>query len=455
MLLVYIGTGVLGAILTDYRRTEEDLWDEDVVADEDRLAKVLPVPDRGAAEPAEARPERVGLGGEGPEGGAARAASGSASQPAARDVAGVAAFIAGRAPPEGPARGNLAGASWALSGLDAGDEEVTVEARPRTRSLPPAIPPDARPPASAESLPSMMLGPSMSTRSDVTERITTIPKTHPLANSLAPGGSTVTVPPRSSRSAQRRQVTLGAVAFLTVAAGAALFLQSRGEHHAAGAWGLEAARDEHDLHAQREERELERAEALLEQKVLVEPMEETVVVIDDPPAPVLLEPPPEAAGQPKGSSSEAFSLLSGGHQVEPEHTPEKRPRPSAGPQHAPEARPVRGESQGTGLHVVVGDVQLRTGEKGAPVAAETAPNREQIIASMNELASQLSACVGDEHGIADVTLTVRGSGVVSHALVEGSFAGSEKGSCIAQALRGARLPPFAAPVLRLAYPLQL
>ena len=50
--------------MTDYRRTEEDLWDEDVVADEDRLMKVLPVPDRDGREPAAVRPEGDAVPGE-------------------------------------------------------------------------------------------------------------------------------------------------------------------------------------------------------------------------------------------------------------------------------------------------------------------------------------------------------------------------------------------------------
>jgi hypothetical protein len=71
------------------------------------------------------------------------------------------------------------------------------------------------------------------------------------------------------------------------------------------------------------------------------------------------------------------------------------------------------------------------------------------------MTERLRDCVGDEHGVADVTLTVRAPGVVSHALVEGSFAGSEKGSCIARAMRTAKLPRFGEPVSRIEYPFHL
>jgi hypothetical protein len=74
---------------------------------------------------------------------------------------------------------------------------------------------------------------------------------------------------------------------------------------------------------------------------------------------------------------------------------------------------------------------------------------------MNALTPELRACVGDQHGVADVTLTVRAAGVVSHALVEGPFAGSSEGSCIARALRTVKLPASSYAVSHVEYPIQL
>ena len=58
-------------------------------------------------------------------------------------------------------------------------------------------------------------------------------------------------------------------------------------------------------------------------------------------------------------------------------------------------------------------------------------------------------------GVATVTLTVRGSGQVSHALVGGTFAGTPQGSCIARAVKLARFPSFSDDSVRITYPFQL
>jgi hypothetical protein len=50
---------------------------------------------------------------------------------------------------------------------------------------------------------------------------------------------------------------------------------------------------------------------------------------------------------------------------------------------------------------------------------------------------------GDPKGVATVTLTYAPSGRVTTALVSGAFAGTSVGSCIAAALRSARVAPFA------------
>ena len=48
----------------------------------------------------------------------------------------------------------------------------------------------------------------------------------------------------------------------------------------------------------------------------------------------------------------------------------------------------------------------------------------------------------DPTGVATVTLTYAPSGRVTTALVSGIFAGTSAGSCIAAALRSARIQPF-------------
>jgi len=65
------------------------------------------------------------------------------------------------------------------------------------------------------------------------------------------------------------------------------------------------------------------------------------------------------------------------------------------------------------------------------------------------------ACVGDTHGVAEVVLTVKNTGRVSHAVVGGDFAGTPEGSCIARTVRKTRLQPFLRPSFTLVYPFAL
>lgn len=83
------------------------------------------------------------------------------------------------------------------------------------------------------------------------------------------------------------------------------------------------------------------------------------------------------------------------------------------------------------------------------------PSREQVTYSLNSVSSELKKCVGDRHGVADVTVTVRSAGFVSYAVVSGDYAGTPEGSCIARAVRAAKFPAFSEPTLRVTYPFQL
>lgn len=83
------------------------------------------------------------------------------------------------------------------------------------------------------------------------------------------------------------------------------------------------------------------------------------------------------------------------------------------------------------------------------------PSRDQVVASLNAISPELQRCVGDRHGVAEVTVTVRSGGFVSYAVVSGGYAGTSEGSCIARAVRAAKFPAFSDPMLRVTYPFQL
>ncbi len=93
----------------------------------------------------------------------------------------------------------------------------------------------------------------------------------------------------------------------------------------------------------------------------------------------------------------------------------------------------------------------RAGTKPGQLPAQ--PSREQVVATMKAAMPALDRCAAGRRGSVSAQLTVRGSGRVSYALVQGSFAGTREGSCLVQALREVRFPAFSEPSLRLTYPL--
>jgi hypothetical protein len=79
------------------------------------------------------------------------------------------------------------------------------------------------------------------------------------------------------------------------------------------------------------------------------------------------------------------------------------------------------------------------------------PSRAQVIAAMKRITPAVHACFGRRHGKAKVLLTVIGkTGRVTTARVTGQRGAI--GSCIARAVRRARLPAFTQRKLQIGYP---
>jgi hypothetical protein len=83
------------------------------------------------------------------------------------------------------------------------------------------------------------------------------------------------------------------------------------------------------------------------------------------------------------------------------------------------------------------------------------PSREQIQAGIEGMRAALLTCAGAAHGTTTARLTILGTGRVASATIEGAFAGSSQGSCMARALRTATFPRFAAENLQVTYPFRL
>jgi hypothetical protein len=83
------------------------------------------------------------------------------------------------------------------------------------------------------------------------------------------------------------------------------------------------------------------------------------------------------------------------------------------------------------------------------------PSRDSIASSLNALRGAIEQCTAGRKGVAEVDLTIHGSGAVAHAVVGGDFAGTSQGSCIARTLRIASFGRFQKPKFRVLYKLML
>jgi hypothetical protein len=85
-----------------------------------------------------------------------------------------------------------------------------------------------------------------------------------------------------------------------------------------------------------------------------------------------------------------------------------------------------------------------------------APSRADVLAAMQAVQPAVSSCAVGSRGVATVRVTFSGStGRVTGAVVEGTYAGTEQGSCIARAVRGAQVPRFTQPTFSVAFPFTL
>ncbi|MET0343253.1 MAG: hypothetical protein ABW252_19750 [Polyangiales bacterium] len=316
--------------------------------------------------------------------------------------------------------------------LEPGDDDPTLAFAPldpddrdthstvRLRRIPPALPATLRPPEP----PKVLLGPDLSMRNEITERMPLIPKTHPMANSIAPGGSALTLPP--TRRTPWGWFASGVAALIALGVGASHSMQSPGENHAA------TGRSDGSRHA-----------AAMPVTAAVAEATRAATSLDAP-APTRAEP---TVGNATIEIAEAAPQAAPPKTVPPA-SPEARSPSEASAASPADAPAIEGAP--SPLRLEVGDAAIRPRER------PFRPSLGAIGAAVDGVRDQVRACAGDAHGIADVVLRVQASGVVSHVQVHsGPFADSPVGSCIAKVMRKARVAPFRKPVAHILYTLRL
>jgi hypothetical protein len=91
----------------------------------------------------------------------------------------------------------------------------------------------------------------------------------------------------------------------------------------------------------------------------------------------------------------------------------------------------------------------------APSELPETLSREAVMTGFEALRADITACAAGGHGKVSVKTTIAGSGRVTYAMVEGAFAGTPEGSCMALVVRKATFPTFTAPTLKVTYPFAL
>ena len=309
-------------------------------------------------------------------------------------------------------------------------DEPPVSARFRR---PPELPSAPTPPQLPVPLPSVMLSPQMSTRHDSTERISTgLPNTHPLANSMAP----TSMPERRREDRRSSGLLFAGVAAALVAAGVALFGGAGGEREAEQKVVVSTTKQP----SQQPSVQAAPAEQIAEAKA---PVPAQPVAPAEPTAEDLAR---EKRHRLRAEREAAAKVAASGSAAEAAQPAVEAAKPAADETASAAPKPAPAEPAATAQ-----PAEQPKPEGGLPAQ----PTRDQVVAAMSSVLPGLQECVGDKHGVADVTVTVRSAGFVSYAIVGGTFVGTPEGSCIAKVVRDAKFPPFTDPFIRVTYPFNL
>ena len=163
-----------------------------------------------------------------------------------------------------------------------------------------------------------------------------------------------------------------------------------------------------------------------------------------PPDPVGDEPAPSAQTREPAAASAAESprliITPLPDLPEPEAAPaEPAPQPSAAVNAEPQPQAAANAEPGSAPQPPV-------------EALPEQPSRDDVQQRLLGMRDKLASCAGDQHGTSYANVTINGNGRVSHSTIEGAFAGTPAGSCMARTLRSASFPRFTGPQFTVRYP---
>ena len=87
-----------------------------------------------------------------------------------------------------------------------------------------------------------------------------------------------------------------------------------------------------------------------------------------------------------------------------------------------------------------------------PATLPEEPSRADIVRAMASVKGEVARCTEGRRGVAELEITIAKTGRIRHAVVGGQFKGTTAGSCIARAVRKAKVAPFKKDTYRVLYP---
>jgi hypothetical protein len=185
-----------------------------------------------------------------------------------------------------------------------------------------------------------------------------------------------------------------------------------------------------------------------------QPMAATQAVHAEPPVAAPAQASAPAPVQPAAAQPQAAALASAPQPVATPPQPMAVTPPAVAGAPRPRAvRPVAQPASAAAKSEPAAPALSAVGNASpaAPAAGSTL-SRAQVQIGLESVRASLQTCAANGHGRTMANVTISGAGRVTYASIEGAFAGTPQGSCMARALRAAQFPPFTSAQLRVRYP---
>lgn len=163
-------------------------------------------------------------------------------------------------------------------------------------------------------------------------------------------------------------------------------------------------------------------------------------------------PPPVAAGEAEGHPKSSARALSPHASRSPRSAAVASPQPDAAEPSPSQPVPSLLQPAPRPTQPVRSDTQPNPYTASTNEVLPEQPSRDEIKRALEAIRPALLTCIGAAHGTTFANVTIASTGRVRHASIEGAFAGTTGGSCMARVLRSATVPRFSADSMTVRFP---